>query len=103
MKILEEVLDSVQKHPYELILMGDFNLNLLDQNSASTVDFFSMMLSSGTLPSVCIPTPVTETQASLVDNIFSSLDIFDNLVVVSDISDQFAAISRYKVLIKHSV
>ena len=48
LKILEEVLDSVQKHPYELILMGDFNLNLLDRNSASAIDSLSMMLSSGT-------------------------------------------------------
>ena len=96
LKILEKVLDSVQKHPYELILMGDFSLNLLDQNSDSTIDFLSMMLSSGTLPSVCILTRVTETQASLIDNIFSSLVVFDNLVLVSDISDHFPAISRYK-------
>ena len=95
-RILEEVLDSVQKHTYELIPMGDCNLNLLDQNSASTIDFLSMMLPSGTLPSVCIPTRVTETQASLTDNIFSSLDVLDNLVLVSDISDNFPAISRCK-------
>ena len=75
LKIPEEVLDSVQKHPCELILMGDFNPNLLDQNSAPTIDFLSMMLSSGTLPSVCIQTRATETQASLIDNIFSSLDV----------------------------
>ena len=56
MKILKEVLDSVQKYSCELILMGDFNLNLLAQNSVSAIDFFSMMLSSGTLPSVCLPT-----------------------------------------------
>ena len=56
LKILEEFLDSVQKHPYELIRVGDFNLNLLDQNSSSTIDYLSMMLSSRTLPSVCIPT-----------------------------------------------
>ena len=96
LKILEEVLDSVQKHPCELILMGDFSLNLLDQNSTSTSDFLSMMFSSGTLPSVCTPTRVTETQASLTDNVFSSLDVIDNLVLVSDISDHFPAISRYK-------
>ena len=76
--------------------MGDFNLNLLDQNSASSVDFLSMMLSSGTLPSVCIPTRVTDTYAFLIDNIFSSLDVLDNLVLVSDISDHFPAISQYK-------
>ena len=53
-----------------------------------------MMLSSGTLPSVCIPARVTDTHASLLDNIFSSLDVLDNLVLVSDISDHFPAISR---------
>ena len=56
MKILKEVLDSVQKYPCELILMGDFNLNLLAQNSVLAIDFFSMMLSSGTQPLVCLPT-----------------------------------------------
>ena len=96
MKILEEVLESVQKHPFELILMDDFNLNLLDQNSASAIDFLSMMLSLRTLPSVCIPTPVTDKHASLIDNIFSSLGVLDNLVLGSDISDHFPAISRCK-------
>ena len=87
--------------------MGDFNLNLLDQNSASTIDFCAhvlifIMLSSGTLPSVFIPTRVTETQASLIDNIFSSLDVLDNLVLVSDIFDHFPAIPDIRVLIKRS-
>ena len=89
-------MDSVQKHPNEPIIMGDFKLNLLDQNSASAIDFLSMMLSWGTLPSVCIPTRVTDTHASLIDNIFSSLHVLDNLVLVSDISDHFPAISQYK-------
>ena len=95
MKILEEVLNSVQKHPYELILTGDFNLKLLDQNSASAIDFLSIMLSSGTLPSVCMPTRVTDRHVSLIDNNFPSLDVLDNLVLVSDISDHFPTISRY--------
>ena len=103
LKTLEEVLDSVQKHPYELILMGDFSLNLLDQNSDSTIDFLSMMLSSGTLPSVCILTRVTETQASLIDYIFSSLDVLDSLVLVNDISDHFPLFPDIRVLIKRSV
>ena len=76
--------------------MGDFRLNLLDQDSASAIDFLLMMLSSGTLPSVCIPAQVTDTHVSLIDNIFSSLDVLDNLVLVSDISDHFPTISQYK-------
>ena len=54
-----------------------------------------MMLSSGTLRSVCTPTRVTDTQASFIGNIFLSLDVLDNLVLVSDISNHFPAISRY--------
>ena len=45
MKIQEEVMALVQKNPCELILMGDFNLNLLDQNSALAADFLLRMLS----------------------------------------------------------
>ena len=95
-KILKEVLDSVEKHPCELVLMGDSNLNLLDQSSASAIDFLSGMLSSGTLSSVCIPTRVTNTYVSLISNIFPSLDVLDNSVLVSDISNDFPAISLYK-------
>ena len=76
--------------------MGDLNLNLLDQNSASAIDFLSMMLSLGIQPSVVISTWVTETHASLIDNIFSSLDLLEYLVHVRDVYYHFPAISLYK-------
>ena len=55
-----------------------------------------MMLSLGTLPSVCLPTRVADAHASLIDNILSSLYVLDNSVLASDIPYYFPAISRYK-------
>ena len=75
--------------------MGDFNLDLNDMASSTTVDFLSTMLAAGTLPTACIPTRLTETTASLIDNIFSSLNLIKNSVVVSYISDHFPVFSTF--------
>ena len=95
LQILDELLDLIRRRPCELILMGDFNLDLNDMASSTTVDFLSTMLAAGTLPTACIPTRLTETTASLIDNIFSSLNLIKNSVVVSDISDHFPVFSTF--------
>ena len=95
LQVLDEVLDLIGRRPCELVIMGDFNLNLIDMASSTTVDFLSDMLTAGVLPTTCIPTRVTDTSASLIDNIFSSLNLVRNSVVVSDISDHFPVFSSF--------
>ena len=95
LQILDEVLETIQLHSCELVVMGDFNLNLCDRRSSSSLDFLSTMLACGTLPSACIPTRITNTTASLLDNIFSSLTLVQNFVLTSDISDHFPVFSTY--------
>ena len=56
--------------------------------SSTTVGFLSNMLVAGVLRTTFIPTCLTDTQVSLTD-IFSSLNLVQNSVVVSDISDHF--------------
>ncbi|KAK2714418.1 hypothetical protein QYM36_008846 [Artemia franciscana] len=64
-----------------VILMGDFNINLIDDSHRTTdkemnecrlsenaIDFLSMCLSHCLLPLCSIPTRVTATSASLIDN-----------------------------------
>ena len=92
---LEEILDIILKRPCQLIIMGDFNINLMDSNSSASVDFLSTMLAAGTLPSTSIPTRVTNVTASLIDNIFSTLSLKENSILVSDISDHFPIYSRF--------
>ena len=53
------------------------------------------MLAAGTLPSTSIPTRVTNVTASLIDNIFSTLGLKENPILVSDISDHFPIYSRF--------
>jgi len=50
---------------------------------------FSAMLDSGTLPSTSVFTRVTHVAAFLIDNIFSTLSLRGNSVLVTDISDHF--------------
>ena len=66
LQVLDEVLEMIQLHSCELVIMGNFNLNLCDQRSSSSLDFLSTMLFCGTLPSACIPTCITNTTASLI-------------------------------------
>jgi len=73
--------------------MGDFNVNLLDYEGSFPADFLSDILASGLLPSVTIPTRVTEKSATLIDNIFSSLTFQNSFVIVSDISDHLPVLS----------
>jgi hypothetical protein len=75
--------------------MGDFNISLMDSNSSASVDFLSMMLATGTLPSTSIPTQLTNVTASLIDNIFSTLSLKKNSILVSDISDHFPIYSWF--------
>ena len=56
--------------------MSDFNINLLNTGSHSnTSDFIDMMFESSYIPLINRPTRISETNATLIDNIFTnSLD-----------------------------
>ena len=54
----------------DMILCGDFNINLLQDVS---INFLNVMSSVSLLPMISKPTRITETSATLIDNIFMSL------------------------------
>lgn len=60
--------DSQLKHFDDLIICGDFNLNLL--NNINTVDFMDTMFNQHLFPTISKPTRVNENSATLIDNIF---------------------------------
>jgi len=68
-----EVLEAIRERSYELVIMDNFNINLRDLRSLSSLDFLSVILACDTLPSAYIPTCITDPTASLLDNIFLSL------------------------------
>lgn len=89
MEHMAQVLELAQCKKNELILMGDFNINLSIPLTAEAADLLNNMAGSGLYPAVTIPTRVTESTHSLIDNIFSSLLPESVAVLVSDTSDHF--------------
>ena len=77
----------------EVILLGDFNIDLLKWDSNKNVsDFLDIKYSTNLLPNITSPTRLTSRSQTLIDNIFSSV-INDDCIagnLISPISHQHA-------------
>ena len=98
LKPLSEKLVSENK---EVILLGDFNIDLLKCDSNKNVsDFLDIIYSTNLLPNITSPTRLTSYTQTLIYNIFSSV-INDDCIagnLISPISDhhaQFLIVPNY--------
>jgi len=97
------VLEKVHSLNFDIIFMVDFNINLLDRNSSVAIDILSSMTSFGLLPSILIPTCITELSTTLIDSIFSSISSQNSTVIILDISDHISLWSKFDVLHTHDM
>ena len=86
----------------EIVLLGDFNIDLLkyrkDHNAA---DFLDQMYSTSLVPQITSPTRITSHSRTLTDNIFSTVTsenaMSGNIVTsISDHLTQFLPIDQFK-------
>ena len=89
MEILEIVLGKVLSEKVEIILMGDFNADMMDMSSSQACDILALVISSGLTPCIHIPTRISNQSATLIDNVFSSIHSVKNEGLLSDTSDHF--------------
>lgn len=84
----------------EIILTGDFNFDLLKhEENNSTLNFLSSLTSLSLIPVISKPTRITDTSATLIDNIFVLNPVnFTSGIIVSDISDHFPTYINIKDL-----
>ena len=76
----------------DVILGGDFNLDLSNCHEKNVQDLLDTLLTYGLFPTVSKPTRVTESCSSLLDNFFSSNltnQCIETGVITSDISDHY--------------
>ncbi|ELU02514.1 hypothetical protein CAPTEDRAFT_194305 [Capitella teleta] len=78
-----------------IAIAGDFNINLLDVNSTTSPaahDFPSSIISNDFLPKITLPTRISESSSTLIDNFFCKLknDSTSSGVVIHKISDHQA-------------
>ena len=88
---MQRALENQSLNGKSFFLVEDYNINLLQHNvDAHVDDFLNLLLSFSLLPLITKPTRVTESSATLIDNIFSNLQPFPlSTIVVSDLSDHF--------------
>ena len=71
---LPKLLSNISKEIKQKVLMGDFNIDLLNYTSDNKVaEFLDAMYSSSLLPLITHPTRISKTSQTLIDNIFSTI------------------------------
>ena len=83
------LLSKVMHNDKPVYLMGDFNINLLNEDVHTlTNDFLNIMSSYSLYPSITKPTRITSTSATLIDNIFTNSNSFQTSgIIIADVSD----------------
>ena len=95
---LEPLLTKIFSEKKEVILLGDYSINLLNcENDKNTCDSLELMLSFSFIPKIMNPTKITPRSQTLIDNIFYN-EVQPKIIagnIATDISDhliQFIAI-----------
>ena len=88
-KKFSEIMSGMRLARYhKIIICGDFNINMMNIEDGTNLDFINTMYSHSLLPMISKPTRITAQTATLIDNIFISNSV--NCVagaILSDISD----------------
>ena len=93
MDYLESTFSQVNQQKYQVFVLGDFNIDLLQYESHSyTNDFLNTMISNSFLPYIHQPTRVTDHSETVIDNIFSNISDYETVSgnITSLIADHFA-------------
>ena len=84
-------IDSEKKLIY---MMGDFNIDLLKVDShRPTHDYLELLYSYALIPTIYKPTRITETTATIIDNIFTNDEnVIKSSILVTDITDHMPTV-----------
>ena len=70
---LELLLTKISLEKKEVMLLGDYNINLLNcESDKNTPEFLELMLSFSLIPRIMNATRITPRSQTLIDNIFYS-------------------------------
>ena len=95
-KFNDQLKNLLQKLEHRnLILCGDFNINLLNTEShLGTEQFLQILNNYGAYPLITKPTRITLGSSTLIDNIFTNLiRTSKNGILINDISDHLPTFS----------
>lgn len=78
---LDSIIATLESKPSSIVVAGDFNLDLLSiRKKLACEQFFDILCSRNLLPKITLPTRITATSRTLIDNIFCSVNrIFNDI------------------------
>ena len=97
---LSEILHIINQENKNIILLGDFNIDLLKyETHMKTSDFLDEIFSFGLLPVITKPTRITDHSATLIDHIHTNLinNLYKLGIIVTDLSDHFGTFIFLKI------
>ena len=97
---LSKTLETLSFENKHLILLGDFNINLLNYDTDhNTNDFLDLLTSNSLLPLILRPTRITTHSKTLIDNIFINIISPENISgnITCSISDHLAQFTIFKI------
>ena len=70
---LNPILSEINKSNSTIILVGDFNINLLKITEKSIIrEYLEFIINHGLFPNLTLPTRISDNSATMIDNIFSN-------------------------------
>ena len=97
---LNKILEDLSFENKHIVLLGDFNIDLLTcESNNSTNDFLDLITSNSLMPLILRPTRITTHSKTLIDNIFTSIIENDNIAgnITCSISDHLAQFIIFKI------
>ena len=70
-----EIVETLQSTPYkghDHFLVGDFNINLIEQHKREPAEYLNLLAQNKYLPKILLPTRVQNQSATLIDHIFTN-------------------------------
>ncbi len=107
-KFIEEffpILVNLEKIKKDVILAGDFNIDLLKINNKNIIsEYFNMITSISFYPKITVPTRLTNTDGTLIDNFLckltdNTLDVF--LTTPGVLTKKFSDHQPYFILLNN--
>ena len=94
MKDIDPIFEKVTNEKKKCYIMGDFNIDLLkDDSHKTTHEYLNLVFSYAFMPTIYKPTRIiTECSATIIDNILVNEVTGNSAILVTDISDHLPTV-----------
>jgi exonuclease III len=97
---IDELVAGIQRNSKEVVLLGDFNIDLLklSDHKESNI-FYNCLMAHHYLPVITKPTRITPSSRTLIDNIYCTCwsKLSYSNIIISDLSDHLPIYARFSL------